>query len=76
MSKQLIAARSCHSFAFCLQVPSKDARKLYLMYARFEEEHGLARRAMRVYDMLVKAVPPEERYDVCILSFCCACLCV
>lgn len=46
------------------QVPSKDARKLYLMYARFEEEHGLARRAMRVYDMLCRAVPPEQRYDV------------
>jgi pre-mRNA-splicing factor SYF1 len=31
-------------------VPAKYAKPLYLMYAHVEEQHGLARHAMNVYD--------------------------
>eukprot|EP00054_Salpingoeca_dolichothecata_P022979 m.151894 g.151894 ORF g.151894 m.151894 type:complete len:1145 (-) comp24526_c1_seq1:392-3826(-) len=44
--------------------PPKHARALYLLYAHYEEEHGLARHAMAVYDRGTKAVQPEERNEV------------
>lgn len=37
---------------------------LYLLYAKLEEEHGLARHAMSVYERATNAVLPEERFDV------------
>ena len=37
---------------------------LYLLYAKLEESHGLARHAMAVYDRATSAVLPEEQYDV------------
>lgn len=37
---------------------------LYLLYAKLEEEHGMARHAMAVYDRATKAVLPEEQFDV------------
>ena len=37
---------------------------IFLLYAKLEEEHGLARHAMSVYDRATKAVPPEEQYQV------------
>lgn len=37
---------------------------LYLLYAKLEEDHGLARHAMAVYDRATKAVLPEEQYEV------------
>jgi hypothetical protein len=40
---------------------------IYLLYARLEEEHGLARHAMEVYDRATRAVQPEDQYEV---SFC------
>ena len=36
---------------------------LYLLYAKLEEEHGLARHAMSVYERATDAVLPEERFD-------------
>ncbi len=36
----------------------------YLMYARLEEDHGLARHAMAIYDRATKAVLPEEQFEV------------
>jgi pre-mRNA-splicing factor SYF1 len=44
--------------------PAKYAKHLYLLYAKLEEDYGLARRAMSVYDRATKAVLPEEQYDV------------
>lgn len=44
--------------------PPKHAKNLYLLYAKLEEEHGLARHAMAVYDRATKSVLPEEKYDM------------
>ena len=38
---------------------------IYLLYAKLEEDHGLARHAMNVYDRATMAVPPEEQPEVC-----------
>ena len=38
---------------------------LYLLYAKLEEDYGLTRRAMSVYERATEAVLPEEQYDVC-----------
>lgn len=37
----------------------------YLLYAKLEEEHGLARHAMAVYERATSAVLPEEMFEVC-----------
>ena len=37
---------------------------LYLLYAKLEEEQGLARHAMTIYDRATKAVTPEEQFEV------------
>ena len=44
--------------------PAKDAKLLYLMYANLEEEHGLARHAMSIYDRATRHVPDEEKYQM------------
>ena len=44
-------------------VPEEHAKKLYLMYAKAEEDYGLAKTAMAIYDRAVKAVkvlPPPH----------------
>ena len=46
------------SFHLCLA--------LYLLYAKLEEEHGLSRHAMAIYDRATKAVPAEEQLEVCV----------
>merc|ERR1712004_903904 len=52
-------------FEQCLEdVPEKFAKALYLLYARLEEYHGLARHAMAVYDRSTRAVLPEEQYEM------------
>ena len=35
------------------------------MYAKLEEDHGLARHAMAIYERSTKAVQPDEQYEVC-----------
>ena len=37
---------------------------LYLLYAKLEEEHGLSRHAMAIYDRATKAVPADEQFEV------------
>lgn len=44
--------------------PGKFAKNLYLLYAKLEEEHGLSRHAMAVYERATEAVLPEEKYDM------------
>uniref|UniRef100_A0A8C6QD01 Pre-mRNA-splicing factor SYF1 n=1 Tax=Nannospalax galili TaxID=1026970 RepID=A0A8C6QD01_NANGA len=44
--------------------PPKYTKPLYLRYAQLEEEWGLARHAMAVYDRATRAVEPAEQYDV------------
>lgn len=52
-------------FEQCLEnCPSKFAKQLYLLYAKLEEEHGMARHAMAVYERATSAVPVEEMFDV------------
>ncbi|XP_064395800.1 pre-mRNA-splicing factor SYF1-like [Halichondria panicea] len=44
--------------------PAKFAKPLYLLYAQLEEDHGLARHAMAVYDRATKAVTPDEQFEM------------
>jgi pre-mRNA-splicing factor SYF1 len=48
--------------------PPKYAKPLYLMYGKLEEEHGLARHAMRIYDRATRAVSDEDRLEVTFAS--------
>jgi pre-mRNA-splicing factor SYF1 len=41
--------------------PAEVVKPLYLQYAKLEEDFGLAKRAMRVYDEATKAVPKKEK---------------
>lgn len=44
--------------------PPKFAKPLYLMYGALEEERGLARHAMRIYERATRAVAESDRADV------------
>ncbi len=46
------------------EAPKKEAKTFYLMYAKLEEEYGLGKRAMDVYDRAVVGVPVDERLSV------------
>lgn len=61
--KKLERARDL--FEQCLEnCPPKFAKAIYLLYAKLEEEHGLARHAMAVYDRATQAVLPEEQNEM------------
>lgn len=52
-------------FEQCLEkCPPNYSKNLYLLYAKMEEDHGLARHAMQVYSRATKAVPPEEKLSI------------
>lgn len=40
---------------------AKESLHLYLLYAKFEEEHGLLKRAMDVYNRACEACAPEDK---------------
>lgn len=42
-------------------VPPEHAHVLYLLYAKFEEDHGMARRAMNVYDRCCTVLEPKDK---------------
>ncbi|GLT30120.1 hypothetical protein SLA2020_049400 [Shorea laevis] len=44
--------------------PADAVKQLYLQYAKLEEDYGLAKRAMKVYDEATKAVPNEEKLSM------------
>lgn len=44
--------------------PADEAKQFYLMYADLEEQHGLARRAMAVYDKAVRKLPKKDKMAV------------
>lgn len=44
--------------------PPKYAKPIILMYGKLEEDHGLARHAMRIYDRGTRAVSDEDRLEV------------
>ena len=52
-------------FEQCLdKCPDKFAKEIYLLYAKLEMEHGMARHAMAVYDRATRAVLPEEQLQM------------
>lgn len=52
-------------FEQCMEsCPPEFAKCFYLLYAKLEEEHGLARHAMGVYERATTAVKPEEMFDM------------
>nr|CAD7440654.1 unnamed protein product [Timema bartmani] len=52
-------------FEQCLEhCPDNFAKALYLLYAKLEEEHGMARHAMAVYERATKAVLPGEMFEL------------
>ncbi|KAG7263622.1 hypothetical protein CRUP_012857 [Coryphaenoides rupestris] len=44
--------------------PAKFAKTIYLLYAKLEEEFGLARHAMAVYERATQAVEPAGRHHM------------
>lgn len=46
------------------QAPADQVKPLYLQYAKLEEDYGLAKRAMKVYDQATKAVPNNEKLSM------------
>lgn len=46
------------------QCPAKFCKPLYLMYGKLEEEHGLAKRAMSIYERATQAVVDEDKFEV------------
>uniref|UniRef100_A0A0M3IGS3 TPR_REGION domain-containing protein n=1 Tax=Ascaris lumbricoides TaxID=6252 RepID=A0A0M3IGS3_ASCLU len=61
--KKLERARDL--FEQCLETcPPKFAMKLYLLYAKLEEEHGLPRHAMNIYNRATSAVERQQMYSM------------
>uniref|UniRef100_A0AC35G3K7 Pre-mRNA-splicing factor SYF1 n=1 Tax=Panagrolaimus sp. PS1159 TaxID=55785 RepID=A0AC35G3K7_9BILA len=59
--KKLERARDL--FEQCLEsCPKKFAKNIYLLYAKLEEKHGLARRAMDIYARATQGVEKEEMH--------------
>ena len=44
--------------------PEKFCRPLYLMFGRLEEEHGLAKRAMKIYERATEKVTSEDKFNM------------
>merc|ERR1719289_59740 len=52
-------------FEQCLETcPEKYAKNIFLLYAKLEEEHGLARHAMAVYDRAIAAVEKKDTFEI------------
>ncbi|KAF8699260.1 HAT (Half-A-TPR) repeats protein, partial [Rhizoctonia solani] len=44
--------------------PEKHCKPLFLMYAQLEEEYGLAKRAMDIYDRATRVVLDQDKFDM------------
>jgi pre-mRNA-splicing factor SYF1 len=44
--------------------PEKSCKPIFLMYAKLEEEHGLAKRAMGIYDRATQVVEDKDKFEV------------
>nr|DBA30121.1 TPA: hypothetical protein GDO54_006141 [Pyxicephalus adspersus] len=44
--------------------PRKFTKNIFLLYAKLEEEHGLARHAMALYERATQAVEQDEQYEM------------
>ncbi|RVW46317.1 Pre-mRNA-splicing factor SYF1 [Vitis vinifera] len=47
-----------------IRAPAESVKPLYMQYAKLEEDFGLAKRAMKVYDQAAKAVPNNEKLSM------------
>ncbi len=45
-------------------IPAADAAEFYVKYAKVEEQFGLARHALAIYDRATRAVPEPRRLDM------------
>jgi len=44
--------------------PAKSGKPLFLMYAQLEEDHGLAKRAMSIYDRATQVVADGDKFEM------------
>ena len=44
--------------------PPKSCKPIFLMYANLEEDYGLAKRAMAIYDRATKEVEDGDKFEV------------
>ncbi|TFK25082.1 spliceosome complex protein [Coprinopsis marcescibilis] len=44
--------------------PPKNCKPIFLMYAQLEEDYGLAKRAMAIYDRATKVVDDKEKFEM------------
>lgn len=44
--------------------PARFCKPLMLMYGQLEEEHGLVKRAMKIYERATRAVSTDDRFDM------------
>lgn len=44
--------------------PAKYAKPIFLLYGKLEEDYGLAKHAMRIYDRATRAVGDKDRFDM------------
>lgn len=44
--------------------PPKSCKPIFLMYAKLEEEYGLAKRAMGIYERATQVVSDEDKFEV------------
>ena len=47
-----------------MQAPKKETKDLFLQYAALEEQYGLDRSAMAVYDQAARTVPVDQRLQI------------
>ena len=45
--------------------PPKACKPLFLMYGKLEEDYGLAKRAMSIYERAAQVVADEDKFEVC-----------
>ncbi|KAF8078124.1 hypothetical protein FPV67DRAFT_1464273 [Lyophyllum atratum] len=45
--------------------PPKSCKPLFLMYAKLEEDYGLAKRSMNILDRATKVVADQDKFEVC-----------
>jgi len=46
------------------ECPPKSCKPIFMMYAQLEEEYGLAKRAMSIYDRATQVVENEDKFEV------------
>ena len=47
--------------------PAKSCKPLFLMYAKLEEDFGLARRSMSILERATQVVADEDKFEVFVL---------